>query len=440
MAIALCDHKQDIADERRARTPAKDHGTVYMSAPIILPQWGMGMNDGEVIKWLKVIGDPVTKGDQLVEIESSKVNAEVEATADGTLGRIDVEEGRVVDVGTILGHVLEAGDSESDLPALVIAAAPAVAAAPATSPVTVAPTAPDAAPRGGKKIVTPRARRLAKEMGVDLADVTGSGPSGRVTEDDVKRAAAAPAGAGGTSAPAAAAPPPESVVPVKELVKLSGLRGTIARRMSESAAIPSVTLSTTADVTEAVAFQRELVGEWREHRIRPQYQDLVIAAVARALKENPIANAHLVGDEVRILDEINVGIAMAIPEGLLVPVIKNADQKSLLEIAQEVRDLAKKAKSNSLGIDEMTNGTFSITNLSSYNIDVFDPLLNPPEIGILGVGTVEEKPVVVDGEVVVRSNANLNLAFDHRAWDGAPAADFVRSIGKLLSDPGWMKV
>jgi pyruvate dehydrogenase E2 component (dihydrolipoamide acetyltransferase) len=274
-------------------------------------------------------------------------------------------------------------------------------------------------------------------MGVDLADVTGSGPSGRVTEDDVKRAAAAPDG--GTSAPTAAAPPPESVVPVKELVKLSGLRGTIARRMSESTAIPSVTLSTTADVTEAVAFQRELVGEWREHRIRPQYQDLVIAAVARALKENPIANAHLVGDEVRILDEINVGIAMAIPEGLLVPVIKNADQKSLLEIAQEVRDLAKKAKSNSLGIDEMTNGTFSITNLSSYNIDVFDPLLNPPEIGILGIGTVEEKPAVVDGEVVVRSIANLNLTFDHRAWDGAPAADFVRSIAKLLSDPGWMK-
>jgi pyruvate dehydrogenase E2 component (dihydrolipoamide acetyltransferase) len=431
MAIALCDHKQDIADERRARTSAKDHGTVYMSAPIILPQWGMGMNDGEVIKWLKVIGDPVTKGDQLVEIESSKVNAEVEATADGTLGRIDVEEGRVVDVGTILGHVLEAGDSESDLPALV------VAAGPATSPAPVAPTAPPAAPRGGKQIITPRARRLAKEMGVDLAGVTGSGPSGRVTEDDVKRAAAAPAG--GTSAPAAAAPPPESVVPVKELVKLSGLRGTIARRMSESAAIPSVTLSTTADVTEAVAFQRELVGEWREHRIRPQYQDLVIAAVARALKENPIANAHLVGDEVRILDEINVGIAMAIPEGLLVPVIKNADQKSLLEIAQEVRDLAKKAKSNSLGIDEMTNGTFSITNLSSYNIDVFDPLLNPPEIGILGIGTVEEKPAVVDGEVVVRSIANLNLAFDHRAWDGAPAADFVRSIAKLLSDPSWMK-
>ena len=406
-----------------------------MSAPITLPQWGMGMNDGEVIKWLKAVGDPVAKGDQLVEIESSKVNAEVEATADGTLGRIDVEEGRIVDVGTVLGHVLEAGESDADLPDVIPARGPAGAPVPVAVKPAAAPAAAGVAPKGGKQIVTPRARRLAKEMNVDLSGILGTGPSGRVTEDDVKAAAAAPAG--GT--PAAAAPLPESVVPVKETIKLSGLRGTIARRMTESAAIPAVTLSTTADVTDAIAFQRELVGEWRQHKLRPQYQDLVIAAVARALKESPIANSHLVGDEVRVLDEVNVGIAMAIPEGLLVPVIKNADQKSLLEIAQEVRELAKKAKSNSLSIDEMTNSTFSITNLSSYNIDTFDPLLNQPEIGILGVGTVEERPVVVEGEVAIRSIANLNLAFDHRAWDGAPAAEFVRSIAKLLSDPSWMK-
>jgi len=406
-----------------------------MSAPITLPQWGMGMNDGEVIKWLKAVGDPIAKGDQLVEIESSKVNAEVEATADGTLGRIDVEEGRIVDVGTVLGHVLESGESDADLPDVIPARGPAGAPVPVAVKPAVASAAVGVAAKGGKQIVTPRARRLAKEMSVDLAGILGTGPSGRVTEDDVKTAAAAPAG--GTTA--AAAPLTESVVPVKETIKLSGLRGTIARRMTESTTIPSVTLSTTADVTDAIAFQRELVDEWRQHKLRPQYQDLVIAAVARALKDSPIANSHLVGDEVRVLDQVNVGIAMAIPEGLLVPVIKNADQKSLLEIAQEVRELAKKAKANSLSIDEMTNSTFSITNLSSYNIDTFDPLLNQPEIGILGVGTVEERPVVVDGEVAIRSIANLNLAFDHRAWDGAPAAEFVRSIAKLLSDPSWMK-
>jgi len=403
-----------------------------MPVPIILPQWGMGMNDGEIIKWLKSVGDPVANGDQLVEIESAKVNAEVESTADGTLGRIDVEAGRIVDVGTVLGYVLEAGDSESDLPDV----APVVGSASTPAPVVAAksPSVPSATPKGGKQVVTPRARRLAKEIGVDLANVTGTGPSGRVTEDDVKSAAESTSSAGTSSASLV-----ESAVPVRETIKLSGLRGTIARRMSESANVPTVTLTTTADVTDMIGYQRELVADWRPHKIRPQYQDLVIAATARALKDNPKANAHLIGDEVRILDEINVGVAMAVSEGLLVPVIKNADEKSLLEIAQNVRDLARKAKANSLSIDEMTNGTFSITNLNSYGIDTFNPLLNPPEIGILGVGTIQETPVALDGEILVRSIANLSLSFDHRAWDGAPAAEFIQSIARLLSDPGWMR-
>jgi pyruvate dehydrogenase E2 component (dihydrolipoamide acetyltransferase) len=408
-----------------------------MSAPIILPQWGMGMNDGEIVKWLKGIGDPVSKGDQLVEIESSKVNAEVEATADGTLGRIDVEEGRIVDVGTVLGYVLEEGESDSDLPDVAIVLGSASTPAPVATAAPAAPAPAATAPKGGKQVVTPRARRLAKELGVDLAVVVGTGPSGRVTEDDV-RATKSGASAPAAAAPGDSAPLPESIVPVKETIKLAGLRGIIARRMSESAAVPTVTLSTQADVTDAIAFQRELVGAWRKHKLRPQYQDLVIAAVARALKETPAANAHLVGDELRILDEVNVGIAMAVPEGLLVPVIKNADQKSLLEIAQEVRDLARKAKANSLSIDEMTGSTFSITNLSSYDIEDFNPLLNLPETGILGVGSVGEVPAVVDGNVVVRSVGHLNLAFDHRAWDGAPAAEFVRLIAKYLGDPSWM--
>ena len=353
-----------------------------MPVPIILPQWGMGMNDGEIIKWLKAVGDPVANGDQLVEIESAKVNAEVESTADGTLGRIDVEAGRIVDVGTVLGYVLEAGDSESDLPDV----APVVGSASTPAPVVAAnsPSAPSATPKGGKQVVTPRARRLAKEIGVDLGNVTGTGPSGRVTEDDVKSASESTDSAGAKRASLV-----ESSVPVRETIKLSGLRGTIARRMSESANVPTVTLSTTADVTDLIGYQRELVADWRPHKIRPQYQDLGIAATARALKDATKANAHLIGDEVRILDEINVGVAMAVSEGLLVPVVKNADEKSLLEIAQNIRDLARKAKANKLSIDEMTSGTFSITNLNSYGIDTFNPLLNPPEIGILGVGAIK---------------------------------------------------
>ena len=184
-----------------------------MPVPIILPQWGMGMNDGEIIKWLKSVGDPVANGDQLVEIESAKVNAEVESTADGTLGRIDVEAGRIVDVGTVLGYVLEAGDSESDLPDV----APVVGSASTPAPVVAAksPSVPSATPKGGKQVVTPRARRLAKEIGVDLANVTGTGPSGRVTEDDVKSAVESTSSAGTSSAFLV-----ESAVPVRETIKL----------------------------------------------------------------------------------------------------------------------------------------------------------------------------------------------------------------------------
>jgi pyruvate dehydrogenase E2 component (dihydrolipoamide acetyltransferase) len=208
--------------------------------------------------------------------------------------------------------------------------------------------------------------------------------------------------------------------------------------MTESAKIPAVTLKTHADVTAAVELQRTLVDEWRAHGIRPQYQDLVVAAVARALNEMPRANAHLVGEEVRVLDEINIGVAMAVTDGLLVPVIHRAGARTVLELARQVRELARKARAGSLTREDMTGGTFTITNLGAYDIEAFNPLLNPPEIGILGVGRVEERPAVVDGEIVPRSIGHLSLTFDHRAWDGAPAAEFLRTVVKHLREPAWM--
>ncbi len=393
-----------------------------MPVDIILPQWGMGMNDGTVIKWLKSVGDPVKKGDQLVEIESSKVNAEVEATADGTLGRVNVEEGKTVNIGTVLGLLLKEDETEADLPAVVAPAAPAAGrSGPAASSGTTRPA-------GKKVIVAPRARKLAQQLGVDIETVNGTGPSGRITEDDVRAVAE-----GGS----ASAPPP-STIPVKETIPLTGIRGTIARRMSESASIPTVTLNTHADVTPAMEAQKELLKAWRSERIRPQYQDLVLGAVARALAETPQANAHLVGDEIRIFEEVNLGIAVALPEGLIVPVVHNADKKSLLEIAKEVRELARDAKSGKLSIDQMTGSTFSVTNLGAYDIEAFDPLLNPPEIGILGLGRVEERPAVVDGGFEARSIGHLSLTFDHRAWDGAPAAEFLKKIVTHLKNTAWM--
>lgn len=393
-----------------------------MPGNIILPQWGMGMNEGEVVKWLKAVGDPVVKGEPLVEIESTKVSAEVEATADGTLGRIIVEEGKTVPVGTILGLLLESGESPSDLPA---EEAPRERASRLSGP-----SRRGATPRRGRggPVVTPRARRLARELNVDLDTIeTGTGPSGRVTEDDVRAAAE-----GGT-------PTSDVGMEPSRTIPLTGIRGVIAKRMSDSASAALVTLNTTGDVTEAVAIQRRLTREWRRSRVRPQYQDLAIAATVKALKGNPLANAHITENEVHIFDSINLGFALAVPDGLLVPVIRDAGNKTPLELALVVRDLVRKSKANELRVAELSGSTFSLTNLSAYDVETFTPLINPPEVGILGVGRVIEQPTVTkSGDIEVRSIGYFSLTFDHRAWDGAPAAEFLQAVVKNLTEPEWM--
>ncbi len=393
-----------------------------MPGNIILPQWGMGMNEGQVVRWLKSVGDPVVKGDPLVEIESTKVSAEVEATADGTLGRIIVEEGKTVPVGTILGLLLESGESPSDLP---VEEAPRERASRSSRPSRQAATARRG--RGGP-VVTPRARRLARELNVDLHTIgSGTGPSGRVTEDDIRAAAE-----GGTTTSDVDMEPSRTI-------PLTGIRGVIARRMSESASAALVTLNTTGDVTEAVAIQRQLTREWRRSRVRPQYQDLAIAATVKALKDHPLANAHITDKEVQIFDTINLGFALAVPDGLLVPVIRDAESKSLLELALAVRDLVRKSKSNELRVAELSGSTFSLTNLASYDVENFTPLINPPEVGILGIGRVIQQPTVTkSGDIEVRSIGYFSLTFDHRAWDGAPAAEFLQAVVKNMAAPGWM--
>ena len=396
-----------------------------MPGNIILPQWGMGMNEGQVVRWLKSVGDPVVKGEPLVEIESTKVSAEVEATADGTLGRIIVEEGKTVPVGTILGLLLESGESSSDLPA-----EEAPSKRPSRASRSSRPSRQGATARRGRggPVVTPRARRLARELNVDLDTIgSGTGPSGRVTEDDVRAAAE-----GGTTTSDVGMEPSRTI-------PLTGIRGVIARRMSESASAALVTLNTTGDVTDAVAIQRQLTREWRRSRVRPQYQDLAIAATVKALKDHPLANAHITDNEVQIFDTINLGFALAVPDGLLVPVIRDAESKSPLELALAVRDLVRKSKSNELRVAELSGSTFSLTNLASYDVENFTPLINPPEVGILGVGRVIQQPTVTkSGDIEVRSMGYFSLTFDHRAWDGAPAAEFLQAVVKNLSEPSWM--
>ena len=397
-----------------------------MPVNIILPQWGMGMNEGQVVKWLKSAGDPVSKGEGLVEIESTKVNAEVEATGDGILGRSDIAEGATVPVGTVLGYLLLDGETESDLPAPAQSAA---VTSPSPRPAVATSNAGAQRRTGGKVVATPRARRLAKQLGVDVDTIAaGTGPGGRITEDDVRSAAD-----GATESTGDGGLQPSERIP------LAGIRRVIARRMSESASAALVTLHAKVDVTASISMQRELVRAWRKDRVRPQYQDLVIAATVKALKEHPVANSHLVNDEILRYDEINLGFALAVPDGLLVPVIHDAGAKSPLELARQVRELARQAKSGGLGPRDMMGSTFSLTNLGGYGVTNFTPLINPPEVGILGVGAVLDELSLGEGNAVeTRSMGYFSLTFDHRAWDGAPAAEFLGAVTSSLASPEWM--
>jgi pyruvate dehydrogenase E2 component (dihydrolipoamide acetyltransferase) len=437
-----------------------------MPIEVLLPKWGMGMNDGMIVRWLKKEGDRVEEGEHLVEIESAKINSNVESPGAGVLARIVVPEGTVIVPGTLIAVILKPGEAAAELPARMVPGGASAPSVPGPSAAGTAPPAASSAPAGssaGPRQVTPIARRLAQQLGVNVDAVSGTGPGGRVTEDDVRRAAAGQAGAGAATDGAAAAPgmrvergtpagpgttapaPPAAGATVRKVVPLKGMRATIARRMTESAAAPTVTLTHEADVTAATAALEQLVRDWRQHRMRPQLQDLVLKATARALSEHPRANSWLVMDaerpgqgEIRELADVNLGFAVALPEGLIVPVIRNADRRSLLEIAQTVRDITGRVKNNALKVEDLEAGTFSVTNLGAFGIDAFNPLLNPPQVGILGLGRVVEKPAMGDGQTVNRSMMWLSLTFDHRAWDGAPAAEFLRSVARHLADPGWM--
>ena len=431
-----------------------------MAREIVLPQWGMGMEEGTIVKWLKREGDKVEEGDPLAEIETSKISSEIEAPASGVLAHIMASEGETVRIGAVMAILAEPGE-KVERPAVAEpereakpepASGTKVATVRSQPRVQVTPTARRLARQqdvdlgqvegtgpGGRineadvrKVleepgsrpqvqVVPAARRLATEQGIDLSQVPGTGPGGRILVEDVDRAVtakAAPAGRGAA---------------------LSGIRKVIAERMFESVqTMAQVTLTTEADFTEAVLLMKELVSQWRSRRLRPLAQDLVIMATARALKEHPKVNALLIDDEVRVLDEVNIGVALTIPDGLLVPVIKKAGEKSLDQIAQEVRELAGKTRDSRLLPEDMADAGFTITNLGAYGIDAFTPIINPPQVAILGVGRIVEKPAVHQGEIAIRSMMALSLTFDHRALDGVPAAECLRAAKRLLEDPRWM--
>ena len=432
-----------------------------MATNVLLPQWGMNMEDGLLVKWLVAEGDSVEAGQPLVEVETAKIESELETPVSGVVAHIMVPEGTTVDVGTIVAVVAEPGE---DVPR------PSTASPPRGPKVErrKAPAATALGQRGRGVQVTPVARRLAGQHNIDLDRVQGTGPNGRIVEDDVTRAVEAerrPAvqvvprarqlasqhgielsqvqgtGPNGRVLVADVERAIATLIPggVAEVIPFKGMRKTIADRMIHSAqSTAAVTLTTEADVTEMVRFKEELLSTWREHRIRPLEIDLIVKATAEALKEHPRLNALVAKDEIRLLEEINVGVATAVPDGLMVPVIKRADEKDLLSIAREIREMADRSRKSQLSVDDVTGATFTITSLASYDIDAFTPIIDSPQVAILGVGRVAEKPGVHRGEVMVRSMMFLSLTFDHRALDGAPAGEFLRAVKQKLEAPGWM--
>ncbi len=418
-----------------------------------MPSLGHTMEKGKIIEWLKHEGDPIAKGEPLVVIETDKVITEVESPADGVVLRIVVPSEEERPIGALLAVLGAQGEqvSEAELQQMLGPVAVKIPATPAPMPVA-APRVEVAARDGGERLkISPIARKLADELGLDASTIQGTGPGGRITKDDVLRvaeaakAAAVPATASVTTAPAVSPPAPAATTPaptrgrlgVSSTIPLRGMRGRVAERMFQSwNTIPRVTEVIQVDMSATVAFREAMLGQWeQQYGRRISLNDMITKAVAVALRRQPRLNATLVDQEVRLHDSVNVGLAVNLDEGLIVPVIFNADQKDLGQIALEGRELAEKARAGRLQLDEISDGTFTITNLGTAGIELFTPIINPPQVAILGVGTVQRRPVVVGDALAIRPAVYLSLVFDHRAVDGVPAANFLQELKRLLEKP-----
>jgi pyruvate dehydrogenase E2 component (dihydrolipoamide acetyltransferase) len=410
-----------------------------MADEVKLPRLGQGMESGTIIKWLKAEGDQVEKGEPLYELDTDKVTQEVEAEASGVLLKITVPEGEA-DVGTTIAVIGEQGEEVPDLapaaPAAEEPPAPApeeppapAPAAPAPAPVEVA--APSEGNGAGARIkASPLARRIARERGIELGSLKGTGPEGRVVAEDVERAAA-----GAPTAPAPAAPAPPGEI---ERVPLTSIRRTIARRLTEAWQAPVFQIVMSADMTRAQDLHDRLAERTKEGEPRPTVTDILTKACAAALMRHRAVNALWAEDAIELYPNANVGIAVAIKDGLVVPVIHQAERKTIAELAAARADIVARARENKLRQEDVDGGTFTISNLGMYGVDQFVAVLNPPQAAILAVGAIEPKAVPTETGFEARPLMTMTLTCDHRALDGATAADFLRTVKAFLEEPGLM--
>ncbi len=437
-----------------------------MPINILMPALSPTMEKGNLAKWLKKEGEKVKPGDVIAEIETDKATMEIEAVDEGTLAKIVVPEGTAdVPVNQLIavlageGEDAKAAGAAAEAKSAKTGAAspqpsppggegvPAASAAPAAAPAP--PAAPRAtSPQGGEVAArsaagegangharvfsSPLARRLASERGLDLHGVQGSGPNGRIIKRDIEAAAAA-----GADAPRAAAAPSAPVIPREgdyHDEPLTQIRKTIARRLGESIGpIPTFYLTAEFDLTRVMEMRKAMTEMGDQFKV--SVNDVLLKATAIALSQHPEVNAHWLGDKIRYHNRVHLGMAVATDQGLIVPVIWDADRKRMSEISGEAKELAKRARERKLKPEEFTGSTFSISNLGMFGIDQFTAIINPPEAGILAIGTSEEKLVVVDGEPVVRSRVRVTMSCDHRVIDGAVGAKFLQTLRRLIENP-----
>jgi pyruvate dehydrogenase E2 component (dihydrolipoamide acetyltransferase) len=433
-------------------------------ADVVMPRLSDSMEEGTILQWLKQIGDEVAVGDELVEIETDKANMAYESDVAGTLSEILVQEGETVAIGTPIARVggdqdgaaKQDGEGQSassagpvaagDPPPPAVAKASSGAVPPTAPPAGEAINAPASANGGSERTkASPVARRVAKEKGLDLATLEGSGPGGRIVKADVEKADGAPTGETGlepataqapAGAPEAAAPGPETAKGTVSYEDPSKLQSTVARRMSESkATAPHFYLEAEIDMSRLVEARSQIKAGAKEGDVVPSFNDMVVKACALALREHPRANGAYRDGRFELYSRVNVGVAVAARDALVVPTIFDADQKNLRQIAGDSRTLAQRVRDGQITPPELSGATFTVSNLGMFGIDSFAAVINPPQAAILAVGAITERPVVRDGQTTTAHLMRVNLACDHRILYGAPAAEFLARVRTLLEEP-----
>ncbi|MCM3141064.1 dihydrolipoamide acetyltransferase family protein [Brevibacillus sp. MER 51] len=409
-----------------------------MAVEVLMPKMGMAMKEGTVSHWNKQVGDLVTKGEVIASISSEKIEADLEAPANGVLLEIAVSEWEGVPPGTVIGYI---GHPSEQISEETAATATFETAAPEKKPeepeVAAKSTTIAASPAAAKEVkISPVARKLAEAAGLPLESLIGTGPVGRITKEDVEKAIT-----DREAKQAVAAeddkPPAVVVEETTEQLPVTGMRKVIASRMMASLQESAqLTITTRADVTDLIGLQKKMNEvTQKEHDIKLTLTDLIARATVLALQRHKQVNSAYIDDRIHRYGHVHLGIAVALEQGLVVPVVRYAESTSVLDLSRRIKALAAQAREGTLGMEEMQGSTFSITNLGAYEIEFFTPVLNPPEAGILGVGAVQETPVFIDEEVQRRSILPLSLTFDHRVLDGAPAAEFLYTLRKYLEEP-----